>query len=64
MPPSCSLPQGFDMTGTMEEIEERIILSVLQDENMNYTSAAKRLGISRSTLYRKLKNGRNLLSLK
>lgn len=55
MEPPCGFLQEFDLTGTMEEIEERIILSVLQEENMNYTSAAKRLGISRSTLYRKLK---------
>lgn len=46
---------NINTAGTLDEIERRIILSVLQEENMNYTSTAKRLNISRSTLYRKLK---------
>lgn len=39
---------------TLEEIERRIILAVLESENMNQSQAAKRLGIGRSTLWRKL----------
>ena len=46
---------NINTAGTLDEIERRIILSVLQEENMNYTSTAKRLNISRPTLYRKLK---------
>ena len=42
------------LTGTLEEIELRIIQEIVKEENMNYTKAAKRLGISRSTLWRKL----------
>lgn len=52
----CEATGSIDTTGTLEEIEQRIILSILQEENMNYTSTAKRLNISRSTLYRKLKS--------
>lgn len=47
---------NIDTSGTLDEIEQRIILSILREENMNYTSAAKRLNISRSTLYRKLRS--------
>lgn len=41
-------------SGTLEDIERRIIHLVLKEENMNQTKAAARLGISRSTLWRKL----------
>ncbi|PPA69364.1 sigma-54-dependent Fis family transcriptional regulator [Jeotgalibacillus proteolyticus] len=40
--------------GTLKEIEKRIIDQVLQEENGNQSRAAKRLGINRSTLWRKL----------
>lgn len=43
------------LSGTLEEIEKRIILKVLEEEDMNQSKAAKRLGINRSTLWRKLK---------
>lgn len=42
------------LSGTLEEIEERIIRQVLEEEGDNRTKAAKRLGINRSTLWRKL----------
>lgn len=41
-------------SGTLEDIERRIIHLVLKEENMNQTRAAARLGVSRSTLWRKL----------
>lgn len=49
-PPSC-----IDCSKTLEEIEADIIRQVLVEENMNQSRAAKRLGLSRSTLWRKLK---------
>ncbi|WP_197074270.1 PrpR N-terminal domain-containing protein [Paenibacillus sp. FSL P4-0081] len=39
----------------LEDIERDIIQTVLEQENMNQSLAAKRLGINRSTLWRKLK---------
>ncbi|WP_274650135.1 sigma-54-dependent Fis family transcriptional regulator [Paenibacillus humicola] len=44
----------IDLSGTMEEIERRIIQHVLQEEGMNQSKACKRLGINRTTLWRKL----------
>ncbi|MBV7509037.1 PrpR N-terminal domain-containing protein [Bacillus sp. sid0103] len=43
------------LSGTLEEIEKKIIEKVLEDEEYNQTKAAKRLNINRSTLWRKLK---------
>lgn len=45
---------SFDLTGTLEEIELRVIRKVLEEEKGNYSKAAERLGIGRSTLWRKL----------
>lgn len=39
---------------TLEEIEKVVIRKVLEEENHNQTKAAKRLGINRTTLWRKL----------
>ncbi len=44
------------LEGTLKEIEKDIILKVLEEEKQNQTRAAKRLGINRATLWRKLKN--------
>lgn len=46
---------GIDLSKTMAEIEKEIIELVLREENFNQTKAAKRLGMNRSTLWRKLK---------
>ena len=57
--PHCSqsaAPFQLDKTSSLEDYERRIIDAVLRDENMNQASAAKRLGISRSTLWRKLRS--------
>jgi len=44
----------IDLNGTWEQIEKQILKEVLKKEGMNQTKAAKRLGISRATLWRKL----------
>lgn len=44
------------MEGTLKEIEKQVIQQVLTEENQNQTKAAKRLGINRSTLWRKLRD--------
>ncbi|NHM30865.1 PrpR N-terminal domain-containing protein [Neobacillus terrae] len=45
----------IDLSGTLEEIEKQVISKVLEEEGLNQSKAAKRLGINRSTLWRKLK---------
>ncbi|WP_188207722.1 sigma-54-dependent transcriptional regulator [Alkalibacillus aidingensis] len=45
----------FQLEGTLEDIEFQVIQSVLEEENYNQSKVAKRLGINRSTLWRKLK---------
>lgn len=47
-------PYNVDLSGTLDEIEKRIIQMIFQEENMNQSSTAKRLGIGRTTLWRKL----------
>ncbi|RSL31422.1 PAS domain-containing protein [Salibacterium salarium] len=46
----------IDLSKTLTEIEEEIILKVVKEENYNQTRAAQRLGINRATLWRRLKN--------
>lgn len=48
-------PDSIDLNKTLDEIIKDIITLILSQENFNQTNAAKRLGISRSTLWRKLK---------
>ncbi|MBT2686652.1 PrpR N-terminal domain-containing protein [Bacillus sp. ISL-47] len=43
------------LSGTLDQIEKRIIEAVMEEENQNQTKVSKRLGINRSTLWRKLK---------
>ncbi|MFP7737356.1 PrpR N-terminal domain-containing protein [Priestia aryabhattai] len=45
----------IDLTGTLEEIEREIIKKIWLEEGMNQTKTAERLGINRTTLWRKLK---------
>ncbi|XEC95923.1 PrpR N-terminal domain-containing protein [Paenibacillus tarimensis] len=47
---------GIDLDKPLEEIEKDIIRIVMEQENMNQSKAAKRLGLNRSTLWRKLKD--------
>ena len=44
----------LDLSKPLDEIERNIIRHVLQEENMNQSRTAKRLGIGWSTLWRKL----------
>jgi propionate catabolism operon transcriptional regulator len=46
----------LSLSGNWEDIEQRVLWKVLQEEGMNQTKTATRLGINRSTLWRKLKN--------
>lgn len=46
---------NMDLTGSLEEIEQRIIKQVWLEEGMNNTRTAERLKITRTTLWRKLK---------
>ncbi|WCK52651.1 PrpR N-terminal domain-containing protein [Aneurinibacillus sp. Ricciae_BoGa-3] len=43
------------LAGTLKEMEKAMIQYVLHEEGMNQSKAAKRLGITRATLWRKLK---------
>jgi len=45
---------GINLNQSLEEIERDIITLVLKEENMNQSKAAKRLGINRTTLWRKV----------
>lgn len=44
----------IDLSKTWDEIEKQILEEVLKEEGMNQSKTAKRLGISRATLWRKL----------
>ncbi|MBT2216019.1 PrpR N-terminal domain-containing protein [Virgibacillus dakarensis] len=46
---------ALSLTGTLQEIEQEIIRQVLREEGNNQSKAAERLGINRTTLWRKLK---------
>lgn len=46
----------INLSGTWEDIEKRVLWEILQKEGMNQSKTANRLGINRSTLWRKLKN--------
>lgn len=47
---------GINLDQSLEDIEREIITVLLKRENHNQSKVAKMLGISRSTLWRKLKN--------
>ena len=44
----------LDLSKTLEEIERDIIWHIMQEENMNQSRVAKRLNISRTTVWRRL----------
>jgi propionate catabolism operon transcriptional regulator len=46
---------AIDKRDTLKAIEQKVIEQVLKEEEFNQTKAAKRLGINRATLWRKLK---------
>lgn len=45
----------INLEQTLDEIEREIIQYVLIEENMNQSAAARRLGVSRNTIWRKLR---------
>jgi transcriptional regulator with PAS, ATPase and Fis domain len=47
--------RGVSLQGSLEKISSHVIWQIFQDEGMNQSRTAKRLGISRSTLWRKLR---------
>ena len=47
----------IDLSGTLEDIDYRIVMQVLAEEGMNRSRTARRLGISRATLWRILGRG-------
>ncbi|GAG73854.1 unnamed protein product [marine sediment metagenome] len=47
---------SIPLMGNLEEIERNIIKRVIQEEKGNKAAAAKRLGIGRTTLWRKVNN--------
>ncbi|MGD7045729.1 PrpR N-terminal domain-containing protein [Jeotgalibacillus proteolyticus] len=51
---SLAFSNQLQLSGTLKEMEKQIIDQVLNEENGNQSKAAKRLGINRSTLWRKL----------
>ncbi|MFE5323796.1 PrpR N-terminal domain-containing protein [Paenibacillus sp. NPDC056579] len=53
-PNLATAPAQIDLRGSLEEIEQRIIMQVLQEEGMNQSRTCERLGINRTTLWRKL----------
>lgn len=51
---SAAMSSQMDLSKTLEEAEDHYISLVLEEENYNYSKAATRLGIGRSTLWRKV----------
>lgn len=49
-------PRSMTLEGSLDDIIRAVIEQVLAEEDMNQSRAAKRLGISRTTLWRKLQN--------
>ena len=47
-----SAPERFDLNRTLSEMDSEIVKRVLEECDNNQTTAAKRLGISRTTLWR------------
>jgi DNA-binding NtrC family response regulator len=54
-PLSIKEKHSISLDGTLDDIEKKIIETVIRQEGGNVTKAAERLGISRSTIWRKTK---------
>jgi DNA-binding NtrC family response regulator len=50
-----SSPTGTNSFTTLDEMEQKMIRRAVEDNNGNFTSAAEQLGITRQTLYNRLK---------
>lgn len=53
--PRTDVPMRINLDRTLAEITEEIIQYALREENYNYSRTAARLGISRSSLWRKMR---------
>jgi PAS domain S-box-containing protein len=53
-PGTEKLTLKIPLSGSLEDIEKMIIMKVIQEENGNKKAAAEKLGIGRTTLWRKL----------
>lgn len=53
---SCQDNINYPLSGNLEDIEKTIIKRVIQEERGNKAAVVRRLGISRTTLWRKLNN--------
>jgi transcriptional regulator with PAS, ATPase and Fis domain len=56
---SPSSSNGSNSITTLDEMEKQMIRQALDNNNGNFTAAAEQLGITRQTLYNKLKNRSN-----
>jgi len=50
-----AISKKVDFSGTLDEIMNSVVKAIVEEEGMNQSRAAKRLGISRSTMWRRLK---------
>ena len=50
--------KSLDSIATIEEMEEKMMLFALEKNNGNFTAAAEQLGITRQTLYNRLKKNK------
>ena len=55
-PKTGDLPDGGTLRGAVDQYEKNMILKTLGDTKWNKTRAAEMLGVSRKTLFRKMKN--------
>ncbi|WP_394748166.1 sigma-54-dependent transcriptional regulator [Spongiimicrobium salis] len=55
---SKSMPSFENSTATLDEMEQKMINEALQKHDGNYSAAANQLGISRQTLYNKMKKSK------
>jgi DNA-binding NtrC family response regulator len=52
--PACEDRSGETYAGTLEEIERRAVRAAFEEEGRNVSRTAKRLGVDRQTLRKKL----------
>ncbi len=52
---SASVPQATSLEGSLDEVEARLISYAVEKQKGNLSAVANRLGISRQTLYNKMK---------
>lgn len=50
--------KSLDSIATLEEIEDKMMQIALEKNNGNFTAAAEQLGITRQTLYNRLKKNK------